>query len=548
MPESVDGTLPPNREKGRRRTRIRIKGTSLRGIGAVGAVAGGAALIAEDGRLSAVWKVVGIGVRNIGSSWRALLLLAGLTLIVWPAIGQRRAKRSDSAEPQLRALALRPIIVSGCVLAIVPTVGITAWLLALAGPDPKLKIQAIQVGLGVCLGAGGAIALLLNARRQWLSEHSQLHEERKLAIDTAHQERVATATEFDANERRITELYIRGAEQLGSHKAPVRLAGLNALDRLGEDNPAHRQTIIDLFCAYLRMPFLGFEQIAAPVVVDFDEIAEPEGRDDKKGCIADVVAADLDLLANMSGDEREELQVRLAAQRVLFRRLQHHRVKYLPRGAVERVVTTTLWEGMDVDLTGAFLVEWSSYGCEMRNASFSNAVFCRGAIFDEVRFKGDCSFDNADFRKQLTSKDGREDASFGEATFCGDASFEGTLFRGNVMFDGSRFDEDVTFRGAIFAGQLDFKEVECGRPVDLSATFGEDVRMLRCVFESGFASSGVVYGTLDCGGSEFNGPLGLARLRIANTDTIHTLPRGYRLDPSTGMLTTTRDHYAADRT
>jgi len=39
-------------------------------------------------------------------------------------------------------------------------------------------------------------------------------------------------TTRDATERRITELYTKAADQLGSEKAPVRLAGLQALQRL----------------------------------------------------------------------------------------------------------------------------------------------------------------------------------------------------------------------------------------------------------------------------------------------------------------------------
>jgi hypothetical protein len=54
---------------------------------------------------------------------------------------------------------------------------------------------------------------------------------------------------------RITELYTKAVEQLGSEKAPVRLGGLYALERLAQDNKEHRQTIVNVICAYLRMPF-----------------------------------------------------------------------------------------------------------------------------------------------------------------------------------------------------------------------------------------------------------------------------------------------------
>ena len=51
------------------------------------------------------------------------------------------------------------------------------------------------------------------------------------------------------------ELYTKAVEQLGSDQAPVRFSGLYALERLAQDNPAHRQAIVNVICAYLRMPF-----------------------------------------------------------------------------------------------------------------------------------------------------------------------------------------------------------------------------------------------------------------------------------------------------
>src|SRR5262249_33582048 len=61
------------------------------------------------------------------------------------------------------------------------------------------------------------------------------------------------------------ELYTKAVEQLGSDKAPVRLGGLYALERLAQDNSAHRQTIVNVICAYLRMPFSPMEPTSGPV-------------------------------------------------------------------------------------------------------------------------------------------------------------------------------------------------------------------------------------------------------------------------------------------
>lgn len=53
----------------------------------------------------------------------------------------------------------------------------------------------------------------------------------------------------DAAARRITELELKATELLGSEKAPVRLRGLYALERLTQDNESQRQTINNVFCA-----------------------------------------------------------------------------------------------------------------------------------------------------------------------------------------------------------------------------------------------------------------------------------------------------------
>jgi hypothetical protein len=71
----------------------------------------------------------------------------------------------------------------------------------------------------------------------------------------AQQDRVARTTEHDAAERRLTELYLKAVEQLGSAQAAVRHGGLYALERVAQDNLSQRQTVVDVICAYLRNPY-----------------------------------------------------------------------------------------------------------------------------------------------------------------------------------------------------------------------------------------------------------------------------------------------------
>jgi hypothetical protein len=143
------------------------------------------------------------------------------------------------------------------------------WIdnLALVNPAEKDRVSAqlaaIKAASGVAVGGGGLFALYLAARRQRTQEleqreRAQVQFEQVAETNRRHAERVAEASESDAAARRVTELYTAAVEQLGSDKAPVRLGGLYALERLAQDNPdpsALRQTVVNVLCAYLRMPW-----------------------------------------------------------------------------------------------------------------------------------------------------------------------------------------------------------------------------------------------------------------------------------------------------
>ncbi len=140
-------------------------------------------------------------------------------------------------------------------------------------------------------------------------------------------------TRDDAAARRITELYTKAAEQLGSDKAPVRLAGLYALERLAQDNPAQRQTIVNVLCAYLRMPY--------------EPIEPPPGEvgSVNQGTDAGQPVDDLELMDTAHVRQRlEEQQVRKTAQNVLLAHL-------LPAADEHGVPTHPhYWEDIELDL------------------------------------------------------------------------------------------------------------------------------------------------------------------------------------------------------
>lgn len=337
--------------------------------------------------------------------WLALLGLLVAVLLGWLVLDRLLAEADRAAQPDTRA---------------------------------TLRVDAIRTGLTVVAGTGGGLALLLAARRQWINERGQRHQEAVAARDQAHrdrvqehaetvadagqrhQERQAEAAEHDAAERRLTELYVRAIELVGSDNPAVRLGGLHALERLGQDNPEQRPTIVAVLCAYLRMP--------AP-------------------------------------DDPRETEVRRTAQRMLTRHLRADRDGW--------------WPGIALDLTGARLDDFDAAGCTLVDLDLTGAV-CTGTtsfagavahgrlrlaaefadvVFDDLTGDAEVVLDGA----RCTGRVSFDRADLG-ALSCRGASFAEVSFRGATLrqpssFDRARFAGSATFREAVFLGGLSMEHV-----------------------------------------------------------------------------------------
>jgi hypothetical protein len=355
------------------------------------------------------WVSVGAWVRPravlLGLWLLGGLLLAGAGYSWWrtrrPRPGHQRMRRS----PPLSwwAVAAAALVIAGVAW------GATSWLLgkAAAAADPAAaQVEAIKTGLGIGAATAGVMALLLAVRRQW------------------HQEITAADTTADATERRVTELYTKAAEQIGSDKAPVRLAGLYALERLAQDHSGQRQTIVNVLCAYLRMPY------TLP--------GDAPAGDDK------VVMA--------HRERTQEREVRLAAQRVL--------ADHLRPGDDHNNPVETFWADIDLDLTGATLINFNLNHCTTQEVLFNGAKFAGHAGFDHATFTGNARFTQAAFAGNAnfseTSFAGH--VQFSGASFAGNANFSGASFAGHVQFSGASFAGNARFSGASFAGYAGFGE------------------------------------------------------------------------------------------
>lgn len=256
-------------------------------------------------------------------------------------------------QPEYPVLSTTTIVFWAVGLVGVAAVAVVLLWTILGGGEASTELNVIQTAGSIVVGTGGAAALLLTARKQ-----------RSTELDLRQKD-------HDATERRVTELYGSAADQLGSDKAAVRLAGLYALERLAQDNPPHRQTIVNLICAYLRMPF-----------------EPPAGRSD-------------------------ELEVRQIAQVLLATHLRP------AEGA-------RFWADIEVNLSGATLVKFGLTNCVVRSALFHETVFADSAIFRGTEIRHSADFRHvrfhglADFRR----------VTFGDD----DRGFRGGVFEGEVDF------------------------------------------------------------------------------------------------------------------
>ena len=176
-----------------------------------------------------------------------------------------------------------------------------------------------------------------------------------LAFRRQHHREIATVlSDLDATERRITELYTKAVEQLGSDKAPVRLGGLYALERLAQDNPAHRQTIVNVICAYLRMPFSPTAPASKP---------EPEAAEGQKEPGTESETG----TDGIGGTWQQERQVRLTAQRILAEHLRDDRAK--DQQSTDPP-SSRFWNNIRLDLTGATLIDFNLVNGVMADANF----------------------------------------------------------------------------------------------------------------------------------------------------------------------------------
>ncbi|WP_367134757.1 pentapeptide repeat-containing protein [Saccharothrix sp. HUAS TT1] len=368
----------------------------------------------------------------------------------------------------------RRVIATVAAVIAVATIGlvIALWWAGTAGLSGaelvSARFNALRTGLSIGVGGGGIFALYLAWRRQHATEIGLVQKEQdqadvarayELQRETAehtrlHAERVAATTERDAEARRITDLYAKSVEQLGSDKAPVRHGGLYALERLAQDHPALRQTVVNVLCAYLRAPF---DLPTASPDADADRAARDEHR-----------------------ERVQEGEVRLTAQRILTTHLRFGNDADNPEA--------TLWADIDLDLTAAILIEWDMNSSTLRNGTFRKVIFVGAAQFNYASFTGNTSFDGAKFTATASFNDAKFSAEvrFDGATFTDTAMFDNATFAGATRFSYATFTEDSSFVKASFAGDTAFFQASFkGQSWFIEATFDGHTIFEEATFSCG---------------------------------------------------------------
>lgn len=398
---------------------------------------------------------------------------------------------------------------------VVLAIAAATWFLLLPpidgnkSPDTiRVQLDLIRTAGALLVGTGGAVALLLAARRQRYVELSLVH------------------TDRDATERRITELYTKAADQLGSEHAPVRLAGLYALERLAHSTVKHRQAIVDVVCAYLRMPYTPPQPSACALGWSYRSPGPPRRRRAHKAL------SDQSTHTTRQEYAVQEQQVRRVAEDILLRNLRYG--KQLRRRWWHRTSPQApAWPEIRLNLASAILLEFSLRNCQLDypvdftgaqfvgKADFVGAQFRGGASFVGTQFTAEADFEDAQFAGNVSFVDAQfsDSTDFGNAQFTGMASFANAEFIGEAQFMRARFIGKADFVSAQFTSKADF----------VGAQFIDEALFMGAQFISDADFNDVRFiGSTDFDSAQFNGKVNFAA-RVASTAALDAVwPPGWR--------------------
>ncbi len=294
--------------------------------------------------------------------------------------------------------------------------------------SPQVEAAIIAGCVGILTLIGTVIAQIVGFRSTRANTERQINAQREQLDKTLMaQSEQLKQTLTEQRTRTLNERFATAAEQLGSDKPTIRLAGVYAMAGLADDWEENRQTCVDVLCGYLRMPYEPNPGQGAP-----------------------------------------------EAQRLAFQAIGE------VRHTVIRVVTAHLkndaaesWQGLNFDFTGAVFDGGNFSGAQFSGGlvRFSFAQFSGGAVnFDYAQFSGGTvNFDHAQFSGGTVNFRGAQfsggTVGFGSTQFSrGTVNFRGASFSASTVgfasaqFSGGAVDFDLAqfSRGAVFFHQAQF--------------------------------------------------------------------------------------------
>ncbi|MFF0874483.1 pentapeptide repeat-containing protein [Micromonospora aurantiaca (nom. illeg.)] len=361
---------------------------------------------------------------------------------------------ANGSVPILKLWGIRWTIAAAVSVALISVAGLLAAALWYAGFPGLEQIETVTAStlfdllklvFAVVAGVGGVAALVVAYRKQRVAEHanrlSEYAQELARAADARADASKALAEHADQRAetehhrngiRLLNERFSTTADQLGSDKAAIRLAGVYAMAGLADDWREGRQTCIDVLCAYMRLPYSPPGMTVATV--------SGEANDQR------VLANDADL------NSKQEREVRHTVLRLIGDHLR--RIEGDPFS----------WSGYEFDFTGAVIDGGNFAGAEFKGGrvSFERATFVLGEF----------SLAGATFDTTL-------------------ASFAGAKFEGaGVSFKAASFtNSELDFESCeVSAGELDFRDIKLnGGRLSLRSSnlTGGTVDFHRAVLEDG---------------------------------------------------------------
>ncbi|QVJ02778.1 hypothetical protein KGD82_11145 [Nocardiopsis eucommiae] len=179
----------------------------------------------------------------------------GLTLTIFAFLRLRAVHRPETAmdDGQRQPLPL-PVLITLVILAVSAAIGLIItgawWAMGAQIPTapPEFTaghLNAISIrAFAIVTGLGATALLVINYRRQVTTE--------------AENKRAEAAVERE-NLKLFDERFTNAYTELGSEHPAVRLGAVHALANLADDAPEYRedlvQTVVNVLCAYIRMPY-----------------------------------------------------------------------------------------------------------------------------------------------------------------------------------------------------------------------------------------------------------------------------------------------------